>query len=74
MPYFLVTFTLPAELRGGFFGPLAKQFYDLFFAAVSTALQEKLANELMDARVRRLLSVPVGGADAGQPGYRRTGG
>ncbi|MGH8338455.1 MAG: transposase zinc-binding domain-containing protein, partial [Gammaproteobacteria bacterium] len=42
-PYFLVTFTLPAELRGCFFGPLAKQAYDLFFAAASAALAEKLA-------------------------------
>ena len=42
-PYFLVTFTLPAELRGCFFGPLAKEAYDLFFAAVSGALSEKLA-------------------------------
>lgn len=42
-PYFLVTFTLPAQLRGCFFGPLAKAFYDLFFAAVAAALQEKLA-------------------------------
>lgn len=42
-PYFLVTFTLPAQLRGCFFGPLAKQAYDLFFAAVSGALSEKLA-------------------------------
>ena len=41
--YFLVTFTLPAELRGGFFGPHAKEAYDLFFAAVSGALSEKLA-------------------------------
>jgi hypothetical protein len=42
-PYFLVTFTLPAQLRGEFFGPLAKQAYDLFFTAVSRALSEKLA-------------------------------
>ncbi len=42
-PYFLVTFTLPQELRHCFFGPLAKEFYDLFFAAVSGAMTEKLA-------------------------------
>lgn len=42
-PYFLVTFTLPSELRPCFFGPHAKQAYDLFFAAVSTALAQKLA-------------------------------
>jgi hypothetical protein len=28
-PYFLVTFTLPAELRGCFFGPLAKEAWSL---------------------------------------------
>lgn len=42
-PYFLVTFTLPAQLRCCFFGPFAKEAYDLFFAAVSAALAEKLA-------------------------------
>lgn len=42
-PYFLVTFTLPAQLRGEFFGPHAQQAYDLFFTAVSRALTEKLA-------------------------------
>lgn len=42
-PYFLVTFTLPAELRGCFFGPHAREAYDLFFAAASGALSEKLA-------------------------------
>lgn len=42
-PYFLVTFTLPAQLRPCFFGPFAKEAYDLFFAAVSGALSEKLA-------------------------------
>jgi hypothetical protein len=42
-PYFLVTFTLPSELRGCFFGPLAKQAYDLFFRAMMGALSEKLA-------------------------------
>ncbi|MBN9692472.1 MAG: transposase zinc-binding domain-containing protein, partial [Verrucomicrobia bacterium] len=42
-PYFLVTFTLPAQLRTCFFGPFAKEAYDLFFAAVSGALSEKLA-------------------------------
>ena len=44
-PYFLVTFTLPAQLRGCFFGPFAKQAYDLFFAAVHAALTEKLAQD-----------------------------
>jgi ribosomal protein S27AE len=44
-PYFLVTFTLPAELRGCFFGPFAKQAYDLFFKAVARALSEKLASD-----------------------------
>lgn len=42
-PYFLVTFTLPAELRGAFQGATAKAAYDLFFAAAAGALGEKLA-------------------------------
>jgi hypothetical protein len=42
-PYFMVTFTLPAQLRSGFFGPHAKEAYDLFFTAASEALSEKLA-------------------------------
>lgn len=44
VPYFLVTFTLPAQLRGCFFGPFARQAYDLFFRAVAGALAEKLAS------------------------------
>lgn len=44
-PYFLVTFTLPAQLRSCFFGPYAKQAYDLFFTAVSGALSQKLATD-----------------------------
>ena len=42
-PYFMVTFTLPSELRGLFFGPHAKTAYDLFFKASSQALSEHLA-------------------------------
>lgn len=42
-PYFLVTFTLPEQLRGLFFGPFAKEAFDLFFTAVHRALSEKLA-------------------------------
>ena len=42
-PYFLVTFTLPSQLRSHFFGPRQKQAYELFFQAVSGALSEKLA-------------------------------
>lgn len=42
-PYFLVTFTFPSELRGCFFGAFAKEAYDMFFAASSQALAEKLA-------------------------------
>ena len=34
-PYFMVTFTLPCELRALFFGPLAKDAYDIFFAAAA---------------------------------------
>ncbi|MEO0852397.1 MAG: transposase, partial [Cyanobacteria bacterium J06648_11] len=44
-PYFMVTFTLPSELRDLFFGKLAKQAFDLFFAASSAALSEKLASK-----------------------------
>lgn len=44
-PYFLVTFTLPAQLRACFVGPKAKEAYDLFFAAVAAALREKLASQ-----------------------------
>ena len=44
-PYYLVTFTLPSQLRSCFFGPHAKEAYDLFFAAVSSALSEKLADD-----------------------------
>lgn len=44
-PYFLVTFTLPAQLRDCFFSPNAKLAYDLFFAAASGALAEKLASD-----------------------------
>lgn len=43
VPYFLVTFTLPAELRGEFFGPHARDAYDLFFQGACRALSEKLA-------------------------------
>jgi hypothetical protein len=42
-PYFLVTFTLPAELRSHFLGPRDKQAYELFFEAASGALSQKLA-------------------------------
>jgi len=44
-PYFMVTFTLPSELRECFFGPHARLFYDLFFTASSAALSEKLATQ-----------------------------
>jgi hypothetical protein len=42
-PYFMVTFTLPDELRPLFFGRQAKEAFDAFFAACSSALSEKLA-------------------------------
>lgn len=42
-PYFMVTFTLPQQLRGLFFGPFAKTAYDIFFQASSTALKEQMA-------------------------------
>jgi hypothetical protein len=43
-PYFMVTFTLPEELRALFFTPSAKAVYEAFFAAASTALSSTLAN------------------------------
>jgi hypothetical protein len=43
-PYFMVTFTLPAELRRLFFTPQAKEIYQLFFAATSSSLSDTLAN------------------------------
>jgi hypothetical protein len=43
-PYFMVTFTLPAELRKLFFTSQAKDIYQLFFAATSSALSDTLAN------------------------------
>jgi hypothetical protein len=42
-PCFMVTFTLPSELRELFFGSAAKATYDAFFAAASRTLSDKLA-------------------------------
>jgi hypothetical protein len=44
-PYFMVTFTLPQELRDLFFGPMAREGFDLFFNAASRALADKLASQ-----------------------------
>jgi hypothetical protein len=44
-PYFMVTFTLPAELRDLFFGKDAKAAYDAFFHACAAALSRNLANK-----------------------------
>ncbi|MBP7951803.1 MAG: transposase, partial [Verrucomicrobiales bacterium] len=43
-PYFMVTFTLPEELRPLFFTAAAKDVYQLFFSAASSALSDTLAN------------------------------
>jgi len=43
-PYFMVTFTLPEELRPLFFHPAAKAIYRILFAAASSALSDALAN------------------------------
>jgi hypothetical protein len=43
-PYFMVNFTLPAELRPLFFTPAAKEVYQRFFNAASSALADLLAN------------------------------
>ena len=42
-PYFMVTFTLPQELRELFFGSQAKEAFDLLFRASSGALSKTLA-------------------------------
>jgi hypothetical protein len=43
-PYFMVTFTLPAELRKLFLTPQAKEIHQLFFASSSSSLADTLAN------------------------------
>ena len=43
-PYFMVNFTLPAELRPFFVGPNASDSFDLFFKTASTALSQVLSN------------------------------
>jgi hypothetical protein len=43
-PYFMVTFTLPQELRPLFFTTFAKECYDRFFAAAAAALAGTLAD------------------------------
>jgi len=44
-PYFMVNFTLPAQLRQLFRTRKEKEMYDLFFAAVSEALRATLADK-----------------------------
>jgi hypothetical protein len=51
-PYFMVTFTLPAELRKLFFTPQAKESYQLYFAAASSALSDTLANPKIPRSLR----------------------
>ena len=43
-PYFMVNFTLPAQLRSFFLGPHAAKAFDVFFKTSSTALSQALAN------------------------------
>jgi hypothetical protein len=43
-PYFMVTFTLPQELRGLFFTPAAKDLYEVMFSAAGESLARTLAN------------------------------
>jgi hypothetical protein len=43
-PYFLVTFTLPSQLRAAFQSRHAKSMFALFFEAASAALSQTLAN------------------------------
>ncbi len=42
-PYFMVTFTLPEELRCLFFTVMAKEIYHIYFTAAAAALSETLA-------------------------------
>lgn len=44
-PYFMVTFTLPAELREMFFGKEAKAAFDAFFQACAATLSQTLADK-----------------------------
>ena len=44
-PYFMVTFTLPSELRDLFFGEEAKAAYDAFFQASAATLSQTLAEK-----------------------------
>ena len=43
-PYFMVTFTLPQELRALFFTGAAKEIYDVLLASAAAALSGTLAN------------------------------
>jgi hypothetical protein len=43
-PYFMVTFTLPQELRALFFTSAAKEIYDVLFSAAGESLTRTLAN------------------------------
>lgn len=43
-PYFMVTFTLPEQLRALFFTDAAKKVYQAFFSSASSALSSTLAN------------------------------
>jgi len=43
-PYFMVTFTLPEELRALFFTKAARQVHEVFFAAASEALSSTLSS------------------------------
>ena len=57
-PYFLVTFTLPAQLRPCFLGPRAKEAYDLLFTAACGALSQKLAaDQALRAHVNGFVAV-----------------
>jgi hypothetical protein len=58
VPYFLVTFTVPAQLRTEFFGPHAREAYDLLFRGAAAALSEKLtADKGLRAQVNGFTAV-----------------
>lgn len=44
-PDFLLTFTVPVQLRSEFFGPRARAAFDLLFRGAAAALSEKLAGD-----------------------------
>ena len=53
VPYFMVTFTVPQELRALFFSAAAKQVYDMLFAATGTLSASSSGSAASTASGRR---------------------